>query len=263
MHKHHIHHAHISAHHGYVDRSNRLDECIYLSERNPDIDMFEIDFVTYNNAIISAHDYEEPTILSGSFLSDWIRHFVPRGKIIWIDLKDTIESLFFQSASRFDTSLFFRTLDFERRRLSADQIDLRDWILLSSQFPHVQRILSSVSSDYQIISDLPSIATYLTKDIVPSFLTKPINALINSSIKTELRDLDNTSIIALDSSFFSDTTTLIDFIKDLSQETIIIYSLRFDDSFDLNIPGKKIISQYDYFYPIDTQEITADLFPKS
>lgn len=260
---HHIQNINISAHHGYIDRENRLDECIYLSETNPDIDMFEIDFVTINNVVMSAHDYDDLSILRGSFLSDWLNYFIPKRKIIWIDLKDTLESLITCYQSRFDPKIFFDTLAVEREKFKQKGIELQDFLIVSSQFPHVQQMIQSYQSDYLIINDFPSIATYALRDFVPSFLKDSANHLVNKLINTDISNLDQSAIIALDTSFFSTVEILIEFIRKLNQKIIIIYSLKYDDDFDLNIGDKKIISQYDYFYPIDQLEITSDLFPKN
>lgn len=254
--RHLIHSVNISSHHGYIDRPNSLSDCIYLSESNPDIDMFEIDFITYGQAVLSAHDYDDSNILKGQYLSDWFDYFIPKNKVLWIDLKDTVGSLIISSESQFDCNLFFDKLESERQKFRKQNIDLRDRIIISSQFPHIQNQLRR-NAHYQIIFDYPSISTYLLKE------HSIFHPIIQYNIKSQIDQLAPQSVIALDASFFANTKELRSFIKDIDPKIIIIYSLHYDGIFDQSIQDKHIIIQHDYFYPLSEREITEDLFPKN
>jgi len=244
--------AEISAHHGYTNRSNELAPTINLIQSNPDIDIIEIDFIYNDGIFISSHTYDAADIAVGSNLVEWIEKIVPMKKILWLDIKDTELSIFTAFAGKFDVSHFFKILNSQWKKLLDRGIRLQDWLIMSSQYEHIQRKLIKRNPGYTIVHDLPFAPAYVAQRITPTCMDTALDYFVKEYIESETNTYGSNQIVCLDISFFESVDHLVEFIKKINVNTFIVYSLSLDNETDIQIPGKKIIYQYDYIL-LDTE----------
>lgn len=218
-------HCNKSAHHGYINKPNNLMYTLDLLNRNPDIDMVEIDFVYINNKYISSHSYEEEEVKNGSELEEWVEHIVKLKKVLWIDLKDTESSLFFPSLSKLNINKLILTLN----KLTLIYPSLFNYILISCQYPHIYKKLKTFKHHFTIIQDCPA-ANYYLLNYFTSFFNTDI-----------IKEIDN-NIIAIDKNFIPN---IPEFVNQINSYFIIIYNNDQDDLIYV-FNNKHVIYQYNY-----------------
>lgn len=227
----------VSAHHGCANRENQLLPTLNLLHQHPEIGMIEIDFVYHNKQFISSHDYSEENISLGSTLEEWIVAMIPLGKILWIDIKDTIASIPSADFIRFNVAKFYKHLE----RLEDKHPDLKHYILLSCQYINVLNRLVEMNHGYTIIHDVPGDYAYILYELFPLSMIK---SYVHYRMMKYLKD--KSGIVCIDHIFFESFEELYEFILNLTQKVIVVYSYETFDSGKHTIPGKHVIYQYNY-----------------
>ncbi len=245
----------LCCHHGDFDRQNNLASAIVIMDENPQIDIYEIDFIDYGGQCISSHDYKQQNILNGSSIRDWIREIcVKRKKILYVDLKVDVGLGYLLSFSgsdwKFNCVRLFNELNrihstYQRKK----NVDIKKYIWLTSQDYDVAGKLYSINNHldrkhrWKCIIDAPYVNYYILQYLVsgcsPSFVNdRTYNACMEYNFDND--------IIALDYSFFGSNITK--FIKDSTIKagsTIILYSFELGTK-PIEIEGYYIIMTYNY-----------------
>lgn len=220
--------------------------------------------VTYDQDVISSHDYTITSVSQGSTLFDWI-HFVIyiERRVLWLDVKENqvyTHSMCHGYTEKFNVALFFETLDrcrkfFQLARdgasVSADPIDISQYILIGCQDAELAQTLRRYNTGpYHMIMDLPRANYYVWQTVLPSFLQQWfLNGAVQDSInKTDFREIGPGDWVALDMSFFETHEELREFIiqSPIPRDChLIIYTAKGRD-IPIEIEGYHIIMQYDY-----------------
>lgn len=243
----------VSAHHGYIDFPNHLISCADIVDENREIDIVEIDFVTFGNEVISSHDYDIEVIQQGSILYDWVMAMVfERQKILWIDIKENLFIYFNWMYDKFDVSMFFKTLIHIRREISRTKhIDITHNIWIGCQdtslFRRLKEENETLKHPWIMIYDIPTVGHYIYQHLMPScFIHLLEEMVIGEFSKIPMRQYD---IISIDQSFFHSMESMIRFIKNLNLRRGTNVVLNSYENRAIEAPYIKhlnIIMQYDY-----------------
>lgn len=255
----------ISCHHGASNYPNVLKHAKTVVSRSPQINIVEIDFITYNREVISSHDYRVANVVQGSTLFEWIRDiiFVER-RLLWIDVKENhvyMHSLCGTDSytEKFDVSLFFDTLNQCRRHFKLfsqeEGIDISEFLVIGCQDEVLSTSLymynvSNCHDVYRMICDIPGANYYIWQAITPSLL-QPL--LLNNYVRSEYTNFNfierSHGWVAIDMNFFNTRGDLISFIEQSSiprNANIILYNAVEHEPY-LNVStGHHIIMQYDF-----------------
>lgn len=247
----------LCCHHGDYDNQNNLAAAKKIMEENPQIDIYEIDFVDYGRQFISSHDYAYHSRIGGSPLSEWIREIcVKRKKILYVDLKVDVDFsyLFFCSGGgiewKFDCQRLYAVLnEMARKYRKKYNINIRNYIWLTSQDYDVVSKLNSINEfqekkrRWTCIIDVPYVNYYIAQYTLPGCMMGLLGGRTYSEFMTYNFDCD---IVALDYSFFTHYITR--FIENSTIKlgsTIILYSFELGTE-PINIMGYNIVMTYNY-----------------
>lgn len=245
----------ISCHHGDIDNPNQLFFTENLLENNNQIDICEIDFITFNKYIISTHDYDIKKIEKGSELHKWIDLVIIKfNKVLWIDIKENLDIQLNCAFDKFDTILFFKTLERLREIIIINKnIDILKKVWIGCQEKTVYNEIININNlftthkKWKIIYDIPSVKSYIWQIITKPFA---LDFIVNNCVYNEHIDMDlrTYKLISIDQSFFNSIDELVDFVNtiNISKNTMIVLY-----NFNPNVPpikvrpGIHIIMQYD------------------
>jgi hypothetical protein len=238
----------ISCHHGDIHHQNNLSKVKKLVKHYPEIDIFEIDFISFDDKIISSHDYNMSVIKEGSVLEKWVQFLViEKRKILWLDIKENLTIYMNCGFEKFDTHLLFSKLKSLRRLAS---FDITPYIWIGCQeIPVRQSIVEKnkrLSRPWQLILDMPTVPSYMLQRITPNFARGYLREMICHDFMES--GYEEYSILTIDQSFFLSREEIISFIKSLKleKETKIVIN-SFDRSVEpIRIKNHYIIMQYDY-----------------
>lgn len=242
--------SYISAHHGFFTKENELAPTIKLLQKHTEIDMVEIDFVYDNGKFISSHDYEDENVIKGSELTIWLNEIIPLNKMIWIDIKDSTWSILSESFSKFDVQVLFDLIRSEKKKFNSMNIALEKYILIGCQYEHlIDKIVTINDGEFLLAYDFPRIHAYVTKTIAPACFDMVIDQYYQEESELILNELikGKYNIVCLDVTFFmsiNDIVMLLNKINNIS--IVIIYSLDLTSQEIISIPGKHVITQYNY-----------------
>ena len=244
----------ISAHHGDAGRPNNLATARTLLEHHDEIDVMEIDFVTFRGHIVSSHDYDASVIVDGSPLEEWMRFVVgERHCVLWIDVKENSWLYMNWMYGQFDVALFFQTLRRVRRALWREdgQLDVTALVWIGCQDPALRQRLVEANDvqrhPWQMMLDVPMMRSYVWKMLTPSCLA----AALEKQVMEELLGVDykQAQLLSLDHSFFASRDALIAFLRKLKLRrgaTLILYSFPRDVK-PIQLRNVNVVMQYDYF----------------
>ncbi len=266
----------ISCHHGSVMLPNNLSVARSIVEKHDNIDILEIDFIVYNENLISSHDFDSSSVLNGSPLKDWIDFvIIEKGLILWIDLKVRLDVwAWIWDHSSYTAHFFFDSLQSLRQYyIETHNIDIRRFIMLTCQdydtrcrieyeLLHDQRKEIAIIMNHQpssgsaspilpprwlLVYDLPFNISYILQYILPKECYSMINTYVYNHFVRY--DFSQSTIISIDLSFFDDNINKIyKFIREsnIKEETkIILYNFPLNKE-PIKLEGYDIIMQYDY-----------------
>lgn len=259
----------VSSHHGSITWPNVLPEALRVLEEHPEIDILEIDFISWGQEILSSHDYNEESARQGASLFEWIHAIVYRNRrLLWIDIKENLFILRNCSGYNepFDTGLFFRRLDYCQRffsgkvgrgknRSQVSQInterpaplDIAPYIIIGCQHPDTLAEISQANAGrYAQVVDIPSARYYVYQRLLPTCL---LNNLTRN-MWDDYAHLDYTDIplLSLDMSFFERERDLKEFLSTLRlapSARVVLYNAPLDMR-PIEVEQLHIIMQYDY-----------------
>lgn len=241
-------------HHGDYDRQNNLASARVIMKENPEIDIYEIDFIDFKSTFTSSHDYEMHNIDNGSPLKSWIEEVCVRNKkILYVDLKvDVNLAYIFWWGSvewKFDCRRLFKELEKLRKRYKKkNAINICDYIWLTSQDFDVVKKLNSINkfdehNKWKCIIDAPYVNYYILQYAMPSCM---MNLLGNRTYNDFLTYDFDCDIVALDYSFFHENIrSFVESSTIKPGSTIVLYSFELGTE-PIKIPGYHIIMTYNY-----------------
>ena len=205
----------LSCHHGNAARENDLEEAVRVADAFPEIDVFEIDFLTHRRLLISAHDYSERVIRRGSRLSSWLRELVvKRGKTLWIDVKENLALYFHWCHEHFDAQLLFECLE-EARAVDAAVV-ARVWVGCQDETLRealIEYNAVQCAGRWTIILDMPMAPAYVAQFFAPECLRGALQESVCEDF--EHHQYERFDVISLDQSFFTSRKALKAFIRSL------------------------------------------------
>jgi hypothetical protein len=250
----------ISNHHGDVQRPNELVRA-KLVERHwgHEIDMYEIDFVSYHGRLLSAHDYDVDQMTRGSPLEEWLDFVVAeRRKILWLDVKENLAIYMACGFAQFDCAALFQTLAHKRDQFinaTGGALDLTDYVIIGCQEPALharivaknRRLARRHHYSWRMILDAPSVASYYWQYVLPSFLKPWLRDwMCQDFARSNYRHY---AVISIDQSFFESRAEILDFIRSLrlgGSGTMIIVNSYARSEPRLQLDDHHIVMQYDY-----------------
>lgn len=240
----------ISCHHGDIKKQNNLTRAKQLMKKYPEIDIFEIDFISYEGKVISSHDYNETAIKNGSSLEKWVKYVVvDHRKVLWLDIKENLDIYFCLAYGKFDHLALFDRLEKLKTRYG-HEVDITSYIWIGCQEKSLRRAIckknKTVGECWQIIFDMPTVSSYIWHKITPECMLP----YLMESVCDEFHQSDYVkyNIISIDQSFFPTRKDIKDFIKSLivDNHTIIVIN-SFDRSVKpIQVDDYYIVMQYDY-----------------
>ena len=245
----------VSNHHGDVNRPNNLNRAKKINRAHGDeIDIYEIDFVSFHGQIVSSHDYNHEMIGEGSPLEEWIAYFVvKKRKILWIDVKENLAIYMACGFERFDCGALFTVLEAMRDRVRHQhpELDLAHYIMIGCQERTLHHNIVSQNrrqhdKRWRVILDSPGVWSYFAQYVTPTCLKARLcDHVCQEFRESNYREYD---AISIDQSFFLSRRDIIAFIRSLRlpPETMIIVN-----SFERDVPALRlanhyIVMQYDY-----------------
>ena len=253
----------ISNHHGNMSNQNNLRAAIPLIENHKEIDIVEVDFVQYNQELISSHDYDAPGILNGSRLEDWLDFVViDQRRILWIDMKARYDVVGFLFANKQETAqLLFEKLrrtraTYLRKMSDSDSaIDLEQWVMITSQDATLNEWIrfyggnSETGDSWTIVADAPFGWSYFFKWYMPNEFQDWVDDYVYRYF-TEEYDFRGDSIVSVDISFFGNSMKRVhDFLKhtNIRPDTfVVLYNFK-EGTKPIRLEGYNVITQYDYY----------------
>lgn len=237
----------VSCHHGDSRDQNNLVSARRILHENPEIDIMEIDFVFYNNDLVSSHDYSAHGILHGSSLREWIEMVILRHKkILWIDMKPdlSIGSFLWPSVKEEVSCLFTILRSFKR--------DIDNSLIITSQDPAItEEIAGNTPVDIkwrQTAADIPNLSSYFWQFILSPGLQGWNDDSVYKYFANEY-DFSPYSIVAIDKSFFGhNIDRVIRFITESNigqGTTVILYNFK-KGAPVIRSEYCNIVMQYDY-----------------
>jgi hypothetical protein len=239
----------ISNHHGDVENPNNLKAAKRVIEQHgAEIDIYEIDFVSVGNKIISSHDYIDHKIKRGSKLSRWIDLVVvEHRRILWIDVKENLAIFMACAYGKFNADALFSSLDRSRRRIMRDfGFDILHYIWIGCQDLDLRSYIHRTSGEWRVIMDMPSVTNYIwqyaTLGLAKGWLCRKVCQEFKES---DYKDYD---VVTIDQSFFFTRKDIKKFIMSLDLDpSIPIVINSFDrDVKPIKIRNHHIIMQYNY-----------------
>lgn len=241
----------IACHHGDSLNQNNLDAARRIMQKYPEITIMEIDFILYNDKLVSSHDYTSISILNGSLLEEWIDLVVVQyGKKLWIDLKPNVSvyALFYSNAVDFARCLFERLE--EKRDLTRNMIDIKPHIIISSQDTAIVEEVDLLNHQrgWRTLCDVPRLKRYIMQAFLPPGLQEWLNDMVYDELTFQY-DFSGFNMVAIDKSFFDhDIQRLFRFIEKSNIKegsTIILYNFKMNIA-PLVHPKYNIVMQYDF-----------------
>lgn len=240
-------------HHGDFDRQNNLASARIIIKENPEIDIYEIDFIDFQNKFTSSHDYVKQNIDNGSPLKSWIEEVcVKNKKILYVDLKvDVNLAYIFWWGSvewKFDCRRLFKELEKLRKKHREKGFNICNYIWLTSQDFDVVKKLNSINrfdekSRWKCIIDAPYVNYYILQYALPGCM---LGLLCNRTYNDFMSYEFDSDIVALDYSFFNENIrTFIESSTIKRGSTIVLYSFELDTE-PIEIHGYHIIMTYNY-----------------
>ena len=246
-----------SCHHGDVKRPNELEAALTVARQNPEIEVFEIDFVDAggpHKRLVSSHDYNERAIARGSDLIQWLEQLViGMNKILWIDVKQNLDLYFAWSYPKFHTRRLFRQLSqFSEKHPEIRQrvwIGCQDCALRASLLAHNEAL--PLEHRWKFILDMPTVEGYVWQRLIPkwSCCGEPQRNL-RQYVYEQFRETDyqNYDRISLDKDFFQGPDKVKEFVRSLKLRPDVLIIL---NSFSQRQPpifleDHTIVMQYDY-----------------
>ena len=252
----------ISNHHGDVERPNELQRAQQI-ERGPhghEIDMYEIDFVSYHGRRLSAHDYDVDKMTRGSLLEEWIDFVVAeQRKILWLDVKENLDIYMACGFAKFDCHALFATLAYKRAQLAqagatGQPLDLADYVIIGCQEPELharivaknQRLRRRHHYSWRMILDAPSVSSYYWQFVLPALLKPWLRDWVCQDFRHS--NYRQYSVISIDQSFFASRQEILDFIRSLhlAPDVMVIVNSYARSEPPLALDNHHIVMQYDY-----------------
>lgn len=235
----------ISCHHGDSSNQNNLVAASRILREYPEIDIMEIDFVFYNNDIVSSHDYSAHNILHGSSLSEWIEMVVIKHKkILWIDMKPDLSiGAFLWPSFKEEVACLFSILRSFKRGIGNS-------LMITSQDPSITEEINNTPIDmkWPTATDIPYLSSYIWQYILSPGLQVWNDDSIYKYFATEY-DFSPYSIVAIDKSFFAhDIDKVFRFISECNigeGTTVILYNFKRGVPI-IHSEYCNIVMQYDY-----------------
>jgi len=258
MQRHHL----ISNHHGDTHAPNELEPARQIDHHyGHEIDIYEIDFVSFHGRIISAHDYDIDKINQGSELHEWIDFVVvQRRKVLWLDIKENLDIYLACGYAKFDCDALFSVLEYKRQQLltrSTDAIDLTQYVIIGCQEKelHAKIVHRNNNQLYQqrngqkwrMILDAPNVWSYVLQYITPALLLPHLHNYICNDFRHS--GYERYGAISIDQSFFASPQDIVDFIRSLKlrPETLVIINSFTRNVAPITVEGHdNVIMQYDY-----------------
>ena len=247
----------ISCHHGDSEAQNNLIAARGIIQRHPEINIMEIDFVLYGKELISSHDYTSDGIIKGSSLIEWIELvIIQHGRMLWVDLKPQELGLgtFFESWStaKEEARVLF---DLLREARSRYVIDIKDYVMVTSQDPAITKEIERGNSDgWRIVADIPHLKSYIWQYILPIGMHEGLNDWVFEEFVHHY-DFSRHSVVAIDKTFFGHSLKRVfSFIRRTNIRegtTIILYTFKRGDPV-VRSSRYHIVMQYD-FHDDETQ----------
>lgn len=238
----------ISCHHGDINHQNNLGAAEALIERFPEIDVFEIDFISLSDEIISSHDYDINVICHGSRLEEWVASVVIKSKkILWLDVKENLGIYCACQFERFDYKLLFRKLKKIRESTGMDitpyvWIGCQDVTLRHKIFKRNKRL----TQPWQLMLDMPTVSGYVAQRLMPQWA----RCYLRDWVCDDFRETpyEHFAVLSIDQSFFLTRDEIKQFIKSLkvSPQTIIVVNSFSRDVRPLKVNNCRVVMQYDY-----------------
>jgi len=243
----------ICNHHGDFERQNNLPSARVIMRENPDIDIYEIDFIDFQSKFTSSHDYEKRNIDDGAPLKSWIAEVcVNRNKILYVDLKVDVNLayIFWWGGVewKFDCRRLFKELEKLRKKYRKKGVDICKYIWLTSQDFDVAKKLNSINQfdekrRWTCIIDAPYVNYYIWQYALPGCM---MGILGNRTSNDFLTYVFDSEIIALDYSFFGqDIVRFVESSTIRPGSTILLYSFELGTK-PIEIPGHNVIMTYNY-----------------
>lgn len=247
----------ISNHHGDVNAPNQLEQAKAVHQKyGHEIDIYEVDFVSFHDTIVSAHDYDLDKVALGSTLEEWIAYFVlEQRKVLWLDVKENL-AIYVHACgfAQFNCPALFAILEQQRDALQRvdPTLDLVNHIILGCQEDNLHARLKQacggnpLHQPWHMILDAPTVWSYVLQYVTPECLKPRLRDTICEEFKhSTYREY---SVISIDQSFFADREDIVQFIKELKVDTRMMIILNsFPRHYEpIVIPGYYIVMQYDY-----------------
>ena len=238
----------ISCHHGDIHHQNNLARVERLIETYPEIDIYEIDFISLDDKIISSHDYDMNVIKQGSTLDEWVRVVVlAHKKILWLDIKENLALYCACGFEKFDHRALFRALQKVR---DAATMDLTPYIWIGCQDVTLRYKIfkknAKLAQPWQMILDMPTVSSYIAQRVTPTWARCYLREAVCDDFRATT--YEKFPIISIDQSFFQSRDEIKEFIRSLglsSQMVIVLNS--FDRSVaPITMKNHYIVMQYDY-----------------
>ena len=240
----------ISNHHGHIDKENNLEAATPLIRAHTEIDIVEVDFIHYRDALISAHDHDATQILNGSGLEEWIQLVVIEQKrILWIDMKARMDWMaFFVHYSEETARLLMRKLNKLQRRY-IKTLDLRHWIMITCQDHELNALIQQYNrAGWEVVADVPFAWSYFFKWYMPQDVQGWVDEYVYDYF-TERYDFTPYAIVSIDVCFFNnDLREVLRFLKHTNIKKdafIVLYNFK-QGTPPVTLQGYNVITQYDF-----------------
>jgi hypothetical protein len=225
-----------------------LAAALCVARQHPEIDIYEIDFVTApDGRIVSSHDYAAEAIADGSDVLLWIEAIVvERGKVLWLDVKENLDLYFAWQYGTFDHALLFAQLAEARKKWPSAALPQRLW--LGCQDVALRKIIRRRCDEdgWQFIMDMPAVSGYVWQRLASWCCAPRVNQLVGRQMLHS--DYQSAAIISIDRTFFASPKELKRFVRALQLKPGVIVVL---NSFPLSrepilVEDGRIVMQYDY-----------------
>ncbi len=249
-----------SCHHGDATQPNELEPARAVLARFAEIDVVEVDFVSFRGDIVSAHDYALDQIERGATLEQWVQLVVvEQRRVLWLDVKENCWWYCNWMYGQFETRALFRRLRHLRAALLAEhQIDLRHYCWIGCQQLALRDTLIRMNRwprhQFTLMLDAPTLWGYVAQYCAPYDFARP---LLSAWLADELRHTDRApyGVLSVDQSFFATDGELVRFLRSLrlAQGSRVVLNSYPRSQAPLRVPGVQVIMQYDY----DTRDDTV------
>lgn len=242
-----------SCHHGDVSRPNQLGPARGVLERYAEIDVVEIDFVSYCGEIWSAHDYALDQIEQGATLRQWVELVVlQHRKVLWLDIKENCWWYCNWMYGQFDARLLFRRLRALTAIVAQHGVDLRQHLWIGCQQLALRQRLLDMNRYHKhrfcMMLDAPTLWGYVAQRLMPCVCLTPT---LSAWLADELRKTDMApyGVLSVDQSFFATTAELQRFLRALRlpPDLRVVLNSYARSVAPVRVRGVQIVMQYDYY----------------